>query len=1010
MLFNNDDDKAKDKKRSLLGLLFNPRFDRDIKPLGESMGMFVRMIAMVFAAHRLFPKDHPAMRDNSLRLTLREVIATAYSNLSFTKEGTPQILLFGAVIGTLVFAAIFIFALVMSLFTGSAHAAESMFTLSSENEKCDLAQKWIGYLFLGSDLNAGSGCASSYYAPNSQMIQQALLAAFSTYSSMILAVAGFLLMYHLASMIAETAHTGKPMGRANQVWAPIRLVLAIGLLVPISGGLNTGQYAVIQMTKWGSAFASKTWTGFLGGLTTNFNSMGFVVPPPPYVESVVKNIIAYGGCVAQHNAMIKAMIASGATDLDGYLIPNIEFRPYESEGGLFAESNYVEAAFLSTNKKVGCGSIRLPPEPDYVSGDPLDGLAAGVYKVSYDTFTNVVDIVTQPDTAIAKLAVGLLPAAYRGTVVESTPEGIITESKNLIKTAETSVTTGLHSALSASIAKPFDNAAIAKYSTSGWVMAGAWFNTLARMQGGLFDMVNSTFSVELSPPQLSSGGFSGWVSQKTGLFDSGKIRTNDQTVSEYVTKFASIVDSANKNDVTALAATGSSADSNPALGTVSSLFFKGLDFAGRQIELWDKNGIILQAGNNANPFSEVASFGYKLFSYAMNLMTVAGMGTMASAATGAVLGSVAAGGVSGGLALPAGGIAGAFIGAGIANIAGGLLGVAFTIAGAMAAAGIMMGFYVPLLPFIRFFFHVLSWLISVFEAVVSAPLFALAHLTPYGDGLPGGVAQKGYFFILSIFLRPVLTVFGLIAGMLMFFVAINFLNLSFSVASASVGAFEGGFAVLSKIIFCLMYCVLVYICANNCFKTVGYFAEHGMNWMNAQGSMGVGMGDRGMVEKVMGAGTAYLGHKTGEMVQSASKAGGQAIGDPMAKKIGHASSHNLKNKDDAILAEKEHAAGEVAEQRHGEIRDAITNLGQNNSLNGPSGSGGSALGGGQNNPPIGPRGSGGGGSGGNLGGGGNLAGGQGSPSIGRTSPSGGGRSDGDVKRLVTDKDGGDDRK
>ncbi len=1005
MLFNNGDDKAKDKKRSMLGMLFNPRFDRDVKPLGESMGMFVRMIAMVFAAHRLFPKDHPALRDTNLRLTLREVITAAYGNLSFTKEGMPQVLLFAAVIGTLGFAALFVVMLVLSIFSPSQAHAQSMFTLSSEAEACDLAQKWIGYLFLGADLNAGSGCASSYYAPNSQLIQQALLAAFSTYSSMILAVAGLLLMYHLAAMIAETAHTGKPMGRANQIWAPIRLVIAIGLLVPISGGLNTGQYVVIQMTKWGSAFASNTWTGFLSGLNTNFNSMGFVTPPPPYVESVVKNIIVYGGCVAQHNAMINAMIASGATDLNGYLIPTISFAPYTPAIG----GKYAEAAFLSTNKDVGCGSVRLPPGPDYVSGDPLDGLAAGVYQVSYNTFQNVVNIATMPGTTIANLAVGLLPAAYRGTVAESTPAGIIDEAKSIIETANTTMTTALQSALSASIAQPFNNAAIAQYSTSGWVMAGAWFNTLARMQGGLFDMVNSTFSVELSPPQLGAKGFlssaGAWISSVTGYGDSGQVKDNDQTVSQYVTKFASIVDAANKNDVTELAATGSSADSKPALGTVASLFFKGLNFAGKQIELWDDEKIILQAGTHANPFSEVAAFGYKLFSYAMNLMTVAGMGTAAAAVTGSVLGAVGAAGVSGGIALPVGGIAGAFIGAGIANIAGGLLGVAFTIAGAMAAAGIMMGFYVPLLPFIRFFFHVLSWLISVFEAVVSAPLFALAHLTPYGDGLPGGMAQKGYFFILSIFLRPVLTVFGLMAGMLMFFVAINFLNLSFGIASASVGAFEGGFAVLSKIIFCLMYCVLVYICANNCFKAVGYFAEHGMNWMNAQGSMGVGMGDKGLTEKVMGAGTAYLGHKTGEMVQSASKAGGQALGGPIANKIDHKAKSNLKAKDDAAALEKENAAGDLSKKRHDENITAGKEQLYNQqvileTLEGMAGRGS----GGSSSGNLG----GGSGGGGNLGGGSNRN----LPNYadgGRTTPSGGGLSNKDIKQLMSDKDGKDDR-
>jgi conjugal transfer/type IV secretion protein DotA/TraY len=44
--------------------------------------------------------------------------------------------------------------------------------------------------------------------------------------------------------------------RANQIWAPIRLVFAIGLLVPINGGMNSGQYIVIKVAELGSGMAS----------------------------------------------------------------------------------------------------------------------------------------------------------------------------------------------------------------------------------------------------------------------------------------------------------------------------------------------------------------------------------------------------------------------------------------------------------------------------------------------------------------------------------------------------------------------------------------------------------------------------------------------------------------------------------------------------------------------------------------------------------------------------------
>ncbi len=80
------------------------------------------------------------------------------------------------------------------------------------------------------------------FAPFADGLRQAL----GLYSFGMLMVAALLVFYHIAGMVAETAHHGTALGRrANPVWMPIRFVLAIGLLVPVSGSLNCGQYIVI---------------------------------------------------------------------------------------------------------------------------------------------------------------------------------------------------------------------------------------------------------------------------------------------------------------------------------------------------------------------------------------------------------------------------------------------------------------------------------------------------------------------------------------------------------------------------------------------------------------------------------------------------------------------------------------------------------------------------------------------------------------------------------------------
>jgi len=187
------------------------------------------------------------------------------------------------------------------------------------------------------------------------------------------------------------------------------------------------------------------------------------------------------------------------------------------------------------------------------------------------------------------------------------------------------------------------------------------------------------------------------------------------------------------------------------------------------------------------------------------------------------------------------------------------LSVLTTISTILFGVGYTLAFVVPLMPFLRFFFNVLTWVVSLLEAVVAIPLVALAHLNPEGEGLPGPSAKAAYFMIFNLFLRPVLTIFGLICGLIVFLVAIAFLNQTFSIAVAGTAAMYHGYATLSRILYTLTYGATVYVCANNCFKPIGMFPEYAMRWIGAQ-SHHERMGDAGRaVQGVMGKAENTLG-------------------------------------------------------------------------------------------------------------------------------------------------------
>ncbi|NKC05443.1 hypothetical protein HED55_27075 [Ochrobactrum haematophilum] len=54
------------------------------------------------------------------------------------------------------------------------------------------------------------------------------------------------------------------------------------------------------------------------------------------------------------------------------------------------------------------------------------------------------------------------------------------------------------------------------------------------------------------------------------------------------------------------------------------------------------------------------------------------------------------------------------------------------------------------------------------EAVFAAPLWAIAHLSMEGKGMGGSQARRGYVMVLGLTLTPVLMLFGLLLGMILF--------------------------------------------------------------------------------------------------------------------------------------------------------------------------------------------------------------------------------------------------
>lgn len=92
-------------------------------------------------------------------------------------------------------------------------------------------------------------------------------------------------------------------------------------------------------------------------------------------------------------------------------------------------------------------------------------------------------------------------------------------------------------------------------------------------------------------------------------------------------------------------------------------------------------------------------------------------------------------------------------------------------------SGATLGIYLPMVPYIIFTVTAFSWLIAVVEAVVGAPLIALTLIQPSGEEL--GNIKPALGIIATVFLKPVLMIFGFILAGSVMRAGLTMLNFGF---------------------------------------------------------------------------------------------------------------------------------------------------------------------------------------------------------------------------------------
>ena len=158
-----------------------------------------------------------------------------------------------------------------------------------------------------------------------------------------------------------------------------------------------------------------------------------------------------------------------------------------------------------------------------------------------------------------------------------------------------------------------------------------------------------------------------------------------------------------------------------------------------------------------------------------------------------------------------------------------------TILSTMLIAGIVLAYVLPALPYIRFLFGIVGWVVSVVVALLAVTVFAAAHVTRGdGDRLTTEATRQGWLFLPGLFLRPALMLFGLILGYFVFLAGVTLFNQTWLPQMRDASA-SGGLGLIGAVTMLAIYTIVCFVLMNSSFKLIELLPAGALEWIGGRG-------------------------------------------------------------------------------------------------------------------------------------------------------------------------------
>lgn len=622
----------------------------------------------------------------------------------------------------------------------------------------------------------------------------------STFNAGMLVVAGVLVFYTLVAGVLQTAQDGEMMGRRwSSIWIPIRTTLGAAAIMPsLSGGYCVIQAVVIWLALQGVGMANTMWGAFLGSGGSNVIDEAFYAPP-----GASRQIRETFNDMFMSNVCTEAFRKSQGFVAD---LPMVGFTPIAAEAksvtlGNFSGYNYGPGGtmcgkvYMMTGLNAGAGST---------VGVGMEGPAASSSLVNSSDIAEALRPVHQSNMTSAQSQL----QQFASKVVNDnnmTAEQAQQQYNSLLNSLVQNYTTQLKETAHAtymSQRSAIQTRVVEGMKRDGWAMAGVYYMAIVRAQDEITRAITQT-------PASASGELWGTGSAATDLMTTGGMGAMmNAAVNTFV--------NSGERKASLDRARGLVKASNS--GATSQVEAIADDAAGRswvmKVVSWFMNDDMSFLGN-----SQFAQQGQNPIIMAKNL----GENMTAGAWTALAIG---------GTVLALSGVD--VLGTGIGDWATVFTPVLFALFGMFVVPGATLSTYVPMIPYILWIGVVIGWIILVVEAVIAAPIWAVAHIAPDGDGVVGRGGQ-GYMLVLSLMLRPPLMIMGLACSIALMKPIGYFINSTFLGAFA-IGVNPGPFALTQAIAGCVLYTIVMISVVHRVFALIHVVPDRILRWIGGGGN------------------------------------------------------------------------------------------------------------------------------------------------------------------------------